>query len=1200
MASRLKSLELQGYKTFASRILFEFPGRITAIVGPNGSGKSNIADAIRWVLGEQSFSLLRARKTEDMIFSGSEHRPRAGMALATIVFDNEDQWLPLEFNEVSITRRAYRDGQNEYLLNGQRVRLKEITELLSRAGLSERTYTIIGQGLIDAALSLRPEERRRFFEEAAGVGLYRIRREEALNRLDATRRNLERVQDILTELEPRVKSLERQAQRAQEYERISADLKLLLREWYGYHWYQSQQRIVHSREAVKKLEQRLADQRDRVEGLENRLKEIRDSLTDVVSQIEALKEQKQNLEREKARVERQMAVLEERQVALEAQQQDARVERERLETERTEIQVQIATLERERDQVQVEIEGAQREIGTLTQQLETRLSEEQALIARKSELQAAIQNLEKRHMAYGIERESHQRRLRELDEQMRRASRQKEELVRVLEEVKNQLAQKRQAIEALESRARQLSSELGILSQQLEANRERLRQLQKEQDAVEAAILKAQAELSVIEQAEATLEGFSQGTQAVLQAIQNGQLTVRVQRLSQVLSVSPEYERAIAAALGDRIEGLILDNPLSLEDLLSYLEGEDRGRAVLLTTQDELRKPEPLALQDEACLGRAADFVQTPEEIQVIVQALLGNTWVVRHRKDAQRLLTQLSPGERLVTLQGEIFGGDGVIVAGLDRRVSLVTRRRRQKELKETLRRLEQKLEKLRGEKQAIEIELVRLENERIGKEREYKRQRGDLEQRQRERDGLLGRLRRQQEELNRIEESFRHNEAQRRVIEQQIETLVEHTQVTQTELETLREQLKQVSEAMDALAVGTIREQIAHWRSVERMASQRLSYLTQRLGDYQHNLQRAEARLKDLDEKTIQSQSMLSGLDQEISVLRQQHQELAQAETKLSEGFLPLEAEQHRLKVEQEQVMGEWRAQQQQLALLEKQYQQAQLEHMRDEEALAALQRRIEEDLGLVSFTYIETVAGQEPLPLNGLVAELPARQQLPPEIEESISRYRSQLKRIGNISPDLLKEYQELKARYDYLHTQMEDLKQAESDLREIIAELDGLIKEAFARTFKAVATEFQQNFVRLFGGGEARLYLDDESRPGEAGIEIEVRLPGRREQGLALLSGGERSLTSVALVFSLLKVAPPPFCILDEVDAMLDEANVGRFCEMLKELSQATQFIIITHNRNTVQTADVIYGVTMGKDMTSQVISLKLENLAEILV
>src|SRR5512136_983133 len=237
MAPRLKSLELHGYKTFASRTVFEFPGVITAIVGPNGSGKSNIADSIRWVLGEQSYLVLRGKKTEDMIFAGSEQRPRAGMASATITFDNSDGWLPIDYSEVAIARRAYRDGQNEYLLNGQRVRLKEISELLAQSGLAERTYTIIGQGLVGAALSLKPEERRRFFEEAAGIGLYRSRKEESINRLDATRRNLERVQDIMSELEPRMVSLERQAKRAIEYDRVKADLRVLLREWYGFHWH---------------------------------------------------------------------------------------------------------------------------------------------------------------------------------------------------------------------------------------------------------------------------------------------------------------------------------------------------------------------------------------------------------------------------------------------------------------------------------------------------------------------------------------------------------------------------------------------------------------------------------------------------------------------------------------------------------------------------------------------------------------------------------------------------------------------------------------------------------------------------------------------------------------------------------------------------------------------------------------------------
>src|SRR5512146_810261 len=323
MTPRLKSLELHGYKTFASRTLFEFPGDVTAIVGPNGSGKSNIADSLRWVLGEQSYSLLRGRKTEDMIFAGSEMRPRAGMASATITFHNEDGWLPIDFNEVSITRRAYRDGQNEYLLNGQKVRLKEISELLGRSGLAERTYTIIGQGLVDAALSLKPEERRRFFEEAAGIGLYRARREEALTRLDTTRRNLERVLDILSELEPRLRSLEKQARRAMEYEQIRADLRLLMRDWYGYHWHRTQQELKHAHEVVRVQEERLQQARERQQKEEEQLNGVRARLLALRGQLNGWHTQSAELHTRRERVSRTLAVMDERQRALVEQQQHA-------------------------------------------------------------------------------------------------------------------------------------------------------------------------------------------------------------------------------------------------------------------------------------------------------------------------------------------------------------------------------------------------------------------------------------------------------------------------------------------------------------------------------------------------------------------------------------------------------------------------------------------------------------------------------------------------------------------------------------------------------------------------------------------------------------------------------------------------------------------------------------------------------------
>ena len=308
----LKCIEVQGFKSFANRIKFEFHNGIKGIVGPNGSGKSNVADAVRWVLGEQSYSLLRGRKTEDMIFSGSEQRPRAGMASAAIIFDNADGWLPIDYSEVSLARRAYRDGNNEYLINNQRVRLKEISELLAQSGLAERTYTIIGQGLVDAALSLKPEERRRFFEEAAGIGLYRSRREDALNRLETTKRNLERVQDILVELEPRLATLERQARRAAEYERIKADLRVLLRDWYGYYWHHSNAELAHARETLKVQEARLEQARNRMEQVTTEVDALRARMQTARMSLNEWHTKSAEVHRQWEQVSRNLAVLEER------------------------------------------------------------------------------------------------------------------------------------------------------------------------------------------------------------------------------------------------------------------------------------------------------------------------------------------------------------------------------------------------------------------------------------------------------------------------------------------------------------------------------------------------------------------------------------------------------------------------------------------------------------------------------------------------------------------------------------------------------------------------------------------------------------------------------------------------------------------------------------------------------------------------
>jgi chromosome segregation protein len=379
MPLRLKSLELQGYKTFASKATFEFAGGITAIVGPNGSGKSNIADALRWVLGEQSYSLLRGKKTEDMIFNGSEHRARASMASAHILFDNTDGWLPVDFSEVGMTRRAYRDGHNDYLLNDQQVRLRDLNELLSASGLADRTYTIMGQGLVDASLALKAEDRRKLFEEAAGVGLYRMRREEALKRLENTRRNLERVLDIMSELEPRLRSLERQSKRAIEYSRAQADLKIILREWYGYHWHKAQQDLTDALDAVRAQEARLQEARKAHAQAQGEYNTFRERLSGLRMQLNGWHRQSSELHSQQEQVSRELAVLEERRRSLLESQTSALTDKERASGEEKIARERLAEAEQEVARLSSEYGEARKQLEEVQQSLQSKQLERDSL-----------------------------------------------------------------------------------------------------------------------------------------------------------------------------------------------------------------------------------------------------------------------------------------------------------------------------------------------------------------------------------------------------------------------------------------------------------------------------------------------------------------------------------------------------------------------------------------------------------------------------------------------------------------------------------------------------------------------------------------------------------------------------------------------------------------------------------------------------
>ena len=559
MNPRLKALELHGYKTFASRFQFEFPGNVTAVVGPNGSGKSNISDSLRWVLGEQSYSLLRGRKTEDMIFSGSDQRPRAGMASATITFDNQDGWLPIDFSEVSISRRAYRDGGNEYFLNGQKVRLKDISELLAQSGLAERTYTIIGQGLVDAALSLRPDERRRFFEEAAGIGLFRSRREESLNRLESTRRNLERVEDILSELEPRLKSLERQAKRAEEYDRVKADLDVLLKDWYGYHWYNSQKEMLRSRDVLRTQESRVKQARQNLAEIEEKVQASRTKLKNLRTQLDEWHGLSANLHTECERVSRTLAVLDERHRAQVDQCDNVEKELARLEEESKSQLERMAELEQEKERLAGELEEAQKQLDAAQKTLDERQKEKEKIEQEIRDVRRVLVNAETQQ----VKQKAHQQ---ELANRLENFLENQKNLTGTLGSADIDLVTAQKEADLAKGKSEDAEDELQRLEEELEQHvqtiktfKDNLTQLTQKRNQFEAENARTKAQLDVVTQAEKALSGYANGAKNLMQAVEQGVLGGGYRVISSLIDVPAEFEIAIASVLGENLDGILID-----------------------------------------------------------------------------------------------------------------------------------------------------------------------------------------------------------------------------------------------------------------------------------------------------------------------------------------------------------------------------------------------------------------------------------------------------------------------------------------------------------------------------------------------------------------------------------------------------------------------------------------------------------------
>ncbi|MBX3000026.1 MAG: chromosome segregation protein SMC [Caldilineaceae bacterium] len=1190
---RIKRVEIQGFKTFATKTEFVFDPGVTAIVGPNGSGKSNVADAVRWCMGEQSFGLLRSKKTADVIFSGSDKKARLGMATVSITFDNSDGDLPIDFTEVEIARRAYRDGENEYLLNGQKVRLSDVTQLLAPSGLGKRTYAVIGQGLIDQVLSLKPEERRALFEEAAGITGYQTKRATALRRLEATQQNLERAQDIIAELSPRLGYLRRQAERAHERAQVEADLKGLLHQWYGYRWHRTLADLREYRIGAKAIERIVKSRRQQLEKLGARIEELRSAQNGLREQLNAKHRASSDRHRQAEAISRALAVAQERHRQIGSRREelaremaDLRLEREGLAARQAEFMDAVAAAEADYRQQQSAVDALQRDLSQ--RQAERAILVERLDAARKEERLLAERSADR------------QTRLAQIDEQRRHLHAEQSEQQETLANAHVAVEEAAIALAQAEADAEQATADLADLQRAIEDLEARIGPLRQELEEKEAVRREAdrvadrlQTRYELLERLRNEGAGYVSGVRAVLQA---AQLTGILGTVASQLNVPAELDKAVETALGGAYQNILTESWDDTRRAIDYLKG-GRGRATFLPLNRlSVAKAIP-APRMAGILGNAADLVEYDRRVADAIEGLLNRTWVAQDLPAARRALdAHRGPQPTVVTLDGEIIRPGGAVTGGNDGRrqdESVLAREREHRRLPDLIRAARQNADEIAASCRALssEIEGNRAEVTQLREEersiRSQERQaQGALEaarsrlaqaeQKVNWQQELMGRRGDTLQGLDQQEESYRAELAALQIAAAEISVAVQAAEAAMR-AQGINDLLQQLAEARAAAAdaQGTLRSRQAVFNE-QRRGLETVSAQIASRGDRLRALEGEDETLAAQIKERSGEEASVSG---EIATL--------QAEID------PAERELAALESAQQETENDERNLQQLLRQDETNWNAAQLQLQRTEDRMEALREEIRHDFGLAVMEESDDVAYQPPLPLQTVVAQLPVVTDLPAGLDEEVQETRARLRRLSNVNPEAPKEYEEAAGRHDFLISQSADLEAAAADLRRVIRELDKQMEEALRRTFDAVSKEFIHYFELLFQGGTAKLTLTTPEDIINTGVEILARPPGKRPQSLELLSGGERSLTACALIFAILRVSPTPFCILDEVDAALDEANVDRFRTVLEGLIDHTQFIIITHNRRTLEASNTIYGITMGDDGVSRVISLRLE-------
>ena len=1177
----LKSIEIQGFKSFANKIVFEFHNGITGIVGPNGSGKSNVADAVRWVFGEQKVKQLRSASMQDVIFSGTETRKPQGFASVAITLDNADHQLAIDYDEVTVSRRLYRSGESEYRINGSPCRLKDINELFYDTGIGKEGYSIIGQGQIDKILSGRPEDRRELFDEAAGIVKFKRRKADALKKLEDEEQNLVRVKDILSELEKQVGPLEKQAAAAKEYFRLREELRCL-----------DANLFLQEMEAISKQQRELEERRETVSGdMEGSKTESEallaeyDRLEEEIRKLDAATAAKQQELNEtlldSGNKEGQINVLREQ---IRAVERNEELTKERIEAVSREIQDK----EQERAAQQTEKEGLSKRAEALLNSLtaaQEELSEaairadslEQAITDGKAELIEALNEksgLSVKKQRYDTMLEQIQVRGSEVAGKLLQMKSEEEGWERRILEQEKKAAVLKAQIEARSRQAKALEAETAETAKAL---RDLSRELNNTQQDYHMAHTKYESLRNLSER----YEGYGNSIRRVMEA--RTQISGVRGVVADLIDVPKEYETAVETALGGSIQNIVTDTEQTAKRLIEYLKKNRYGRATFLPLNAVSGREDGFSsqiLSEPGVLGPASSLVQAKEEYQGLVRYLLGRVLVVDHVDHAIALAGKYHHTLRLVTLEGELFNPGGSMSGGAFKNSSnLLGRKREMEELKERCRQALMKVDEI--QKKTVETEkaqaekIKELESAKELLQKEYLEENTAL--------GELSRLREKKRELGDSTKDLRQEAGQ---LEEQRGELFERLHEIETEIARLEseneeknQKLLEAGEAFEAVRaereaasakLSSLQVEAANFHQQEYFIEQNIRRLTEemeRLAAEQDGLKAGgEEGRQSVSEKTGQIQALLA---------------LIEEAGQKADG-LRAEMEEQRIKKDgfQEQRSGFFAKREE----LTERISQLDKDLFRLQSQKEKLEEKQESFVEYLWSEYELTYSTAEEL------KEEPARPAS--ELKKRIAENKGAVKALGNVNVNAIEDYREVSGRYEFMKSQYEDLMAAREALTAVITELDTGMRRQFTEKFGQISAEFNRVFRELFGGGHGSLTLMEDEDILEAGIQIISQPPGKKLQNMMQMSGGEKALTAIALLFAIQNLKPSPFCLLDEIEAALDDSNVERYAKYLHKLTKHTQFIVITHRRGTMVAADRLYGITMQEKGVSTLVSVNL--------